>query len=203
MFRASNGIEIAFDPTSARRARELVVDFVTEGETGFKRQPQGAEGVQDMSVEELARRLEDDADGSCCTTCAPTRSEIASIPGATLLDEALTALEAEDRGTPIALHCHHGGGAPGGAGLIDLGFQEVITSSGGSTPGRSRSTPPSRVTDPGSLTATGLARGPRPHGDGVLEALEVDDEALQADPLDHVDEPAPGHEAGRQVNRLA
>ena len=57
----SNGIEIAFDPTSARRARGLVVDFVTEGgETGFKLDnPRAPKGVQDMTVEALAQHLGD------------------------------------------------------------------------------------------------------------------------------------------------
>lgn len=132
----SNGIEIAFDPTSARRARGLVVDFVTEGgETGFKLDnPRAPKGVQDMSVEELARRLGDDADGLVLYDVRTDQErEIASIPGATLLDEAaLTALEAEDRGTPIALHCHHGGrSARAAQALIDLGFQEVYNVVGG------------------------------------------------------------------------
>ena len=47
-------------------------------------------------------------------------------------EAALTALEAEDRGTPIALHCHHGGrSARAAQALIDLGFQEVYNVVGG------------------------------------------------------------------------
>ena len=87
-----------------------------------------------MSVEELARRLADDADALVLYDVRTDQErELASIPGAKLLDEpALTALENEDRQTPIALHCHHGGrSARAAQALIDLGFQDVYNVVGG------------------------------------------------------------------------
>lgn len=132
----SNGVEICFDPASARRAAGLCIDFVTEGdETGFKLDnPRAPKGVQEMSVTELAARLSVDGEAFVLFDVRTDKErELAVIEGAQVLDEAaLDSLQARDKSTPIALHCHHGGrSARAAQALIDLGFLDVYNVVGG------------------------------------------------------------------------
>lgn len=136
IFGESNAIRVAFDPTSARRAQGLKIDFVTEGgQTGFKIDcPKAPVGVREMVVAELKARLDDPNDGLLLYDVRTDQErEIATIPGAGLLDEAaLDALSAMSRETPVAIHCHHGGrSARAAQALVDLGFAEVYNVVGG------------------------------------------------------------------------
>jgi monothiol glutaredoxin len=136
IFGASNGLTVAFDPVSARRAGGMKIDFVTEGgQTGFKIDcPKAPIGVRGMSVTELKDRLGDPDDSlRLYDVRTDEERDIATIPGAQVLDEAaLDALSAMSRTTPVAIHCHHGGrSARAAQALADLGFCEVYNVVGG------------------------------------------------------------------------
>ncbi len=136
IFGASNGLKVAFDPVSARRAGGMKIDFVTQGgQTGFKIDcPKAPIGVRGMSVTELKERLDDPEDSlRLYDVRTDEEREIATIPGAQVLDEvALDALSAMSRATPVAIYCHHGGrSARAAQALADLGFSQVYNVVGG------------------------------------------------------------------------
>ena len=136
IFGASNGLKVAFDPASARRAGGMKIDFVTEGgQTGFKIDcPKAPIGVRGMSVTELKERLDDPEDSLLLYDVRTDEErEIATIPGGQVLDEvALDALSAMSRATPVAIYCHHGGrSARAAQALADLGFSQVYNVVGG------------------------------------------------------------------------
>ena len=132
----SNGLQVAFDATSARRAEGLRIDFVTEGgQTGFNIDcPKAPIGVREMSVKELKDRLDDSEDAILLYDVRTDQErEMAAIPGAEVLDEvSLERLSSMSRETAVAIHCHHGGrSARAAQALVDLGFSEVYNVVGG------------------------------------------------------------------------
>ncbi len=126
-------IAVHFDPTSAKRADGLRLDFVTNAQgTGFKiDNPNAPPAVQDMSVETLAERLR--AGARVYDVRTPEERDQACIEGTLLYDEdAQREIERLSRDTPLIFHCHHGGRSAAAAEHhTRLGFVEVYNVVGG------------------------------------------------------------------------
>jgi monothiol glutaredoxin len=130
----SAGITLHFDTRSARRAHGVRLDFVTNDQgTGFKiDNPNAPPSVGEISVKELAARLED-AELRLYDVRTEREREIASIEGAVMLDaETMREIEGLDRATPLYFHCHHGGRSMRAAAqFLGMGFKEVYNVVGG------------------------------------------------------------------------
>ncbi len=105
----ASGLTFLLDPTSARRAVDVSIDFVGGSEGGFKiSQPNEPPKVKQLSAAELKAML-DRGEVILFDVRPEAERKLASIAAARSLDEAGQAyLLALDRGTPIAFHCHHG-----------------------------------------------------------------------------------------------
>jgi monothiol glutaredoxin len=130
----SEGVTIQLDAKSASNAAGLVIDFIESSEgAGFKiENPNRPPTVRQIGPKELKALLET---GKVKLYDVRTEKEraIASIAGATLLDDAaLAAIEQLPRETPIALHCHHGGRSNAAAEhLLNQGFRTLYNLAGG------------------------------------------------------------------------
>ncbi len=106
----SGGIKLVFDPSSARRAAGLVIDYVEEPQPGFKMDnPNAPAQVTQTSPAEIKAWL--DAGESLHLLDVRTEQERATahIEGSTLVDAAiLETLMDLPKDTKIVLHCHHG-----------------------------------------------------------------------------------------------
>jgi monothiol glutaredoxin len=106
---SASGLTFLLDPTSARRAVDVHVDFIDGGEGGFKiTQPGEPPKVKPLSPIELKAML--DRGEVILFDVRPEKERaLARIAAARSLDAAGQAyLLALDRGTPVAFHCHHG-----------------------------------------------------------------------------------------------
>lgn len=130
----SEGVTIQLDPKSASNAAGLVIDFIESSEgAGFKiENPNRPPSVRQIGPKELKALLET---GKVKLYDVRTEKEraIASIAGATLLDDAaLAEIEHLPKETPIALHCHHGGRSNAAAEhLLNQGFRTLYNLAGG------------------------------------------------------------------------
>jgi monothiol glutaredoxin len=130
----SEGVTIQLDPKSASNASGLVIDFIESSEgAGFKiENPNRPPSVRQVGPKELKALLET---GKVKLYDVRTEKEraIASIAGATLLDDAaLAEIEQLPKETPIALHCHHGGRSNAAAEhLLSQGFRTLYNLAGG------------------------------------------------------------------------
>ncbi len=106
----SNGIALFFDPASAQRARGAVIDWVSnvQGEGLSIHLPGGPKPVNQMSVQDLKRRLDE---GSVTLVDVRTAKEMeqAFVDGALAMDaDVMAQLEAMPKDTPLAFLCHTG-----------------------------------------------------------------------------------------------
>ena len=131
----SNGLAIAFDATSARRAQGLSIDFVQNDEgAGFKiDNPNAPPAVRDLSVEDLQAKMKAGEDFEFVDVRTADEAAIARIEGARLLDDdVVKQLETLPRDTPLVFHCHHGSrSARAAQAFVDMGFSEVYNVTGG------------------------------------------------------------------------
>lgn len=131
----SNGLSIAFDPVSARRAMGLRIDFVENADgAGFKiDNPNAPPAVRDLSVEDLKAKIDAGDDFEFIDVRTAQEREIASIEGARLLEDAVMGeLQSLPRDTPLVFHCHHGTRSARAAQIfVDMGFTEVYNVTGG------------------------------------------------------------------------
>lgn len=131
----SNGLTIAFDPTSARRAQGLSIDFVENQDgAGFKiDNPNAPPAVRELSVEDLKAKMDTGEEFELIDVRTAEEAKLARIEGARLLDEAaMSELESLPRDTPLVFHCHHGSrSARAAQAFVDMGFGEVYNVSGG------------------------------------------------------------------------
>jgi monothiol glutaredoxin len=130
----ANGIEVHFDPGSAQRAKDIVIDWVStvQGE-GLSLKFPGAQEIKSLSVQELKARL---ADGSVLLVDvrpAAGRAQAAPLSQARVLeDEGYDALAALPKDTAIAFICHHGNSSRGVAERFAAhGFTDVFNVEGG------------------------------------------------------------------------
>ena len=131
----ANGRAVAFDPASARRAMGLNIDFVeNEQGAGFKiDNPNAPPAVQVLAVEILKRKMDDGDDFELIDVRTPAEIEIASLPGARLLDDdALKDIQSLPRDTPLVFLCHHGSRSARAAQMfLSMGFTQVFNVTGG------------------------------------------------------------------------
>jgi monothiol glutaredoxin len=131
----SNGVTVQLDRSSAGRAEGVVVDFIEASDgSGFKiDNPNRPAVVREVAPKELKALL----DAGKITHFYDVRTDkeraTAKLAGATLLDDTTMAkIEALDKDTPLAFHCHHGGRSRGAAEhFLKLGFKNVYNMAGG------------------------------------------------------------------------
>ncbi len=131
----SEGIAIRVDAASAKRAAGLVIDFVTEPQSGFKiENPNEPARVKGISVKELKARMDTLGDALRLYDVR-TQDEYnkASIKGAVLVNDAVRAqISTLPKNTPMYFHCHHGGRSQAAAEqYIAQGFTHVFNVEGG------------------------------------------------------------------------
>ena len=131
----TNGVTVQVDATSARRANGVVIDFVDGPQgAGFKiENPNRPASVKAIGPKELKALLDAGTVKHFYDVRQPGEREKASIPGTKLLDDAAAAeIEALDKNTPIAFHCHHGGRSQNAAEhFLQKGFKQVYNLAGG------------------------------------------------------------------------
>jgi monothiol glutaredoxin len=130
----SSGVNVLMDIATAQRARGAEIDWVTtmQGEGLSIRLPQAPPPVKQMTVQELAEKLQNGG-----VTLVDIRAESerahATIEGAVVLDQATMAkLEALPKDSPIAFLCHHGNSSMGAAEYFrNKGFSDISNVAGG------------------------------------------------------------------------
>lgn len=129
----SNGLTLALDPASARRADGVKIDFVEGASGGFKiENPNQPARVKELSVSEAKSRL-DRGELMLFDVRPAGERAIASIGAARALDPAgQEFLMQLDRNTPVAFHCHHGIRSQAFAEqMLSQGFKNVYNLDGG------------------------------------------------------------------------
>lgn len=133
----SEGIAIRIDPQSAKRADGVVIDFVTQPQSGFRiENPHEPPRVKSVSVKELKARLEAASPSHpvrLYDVRTPQEWATARIPGATLVDDAIRAdIATLPKDTPLYFTCHHGGRSLAAAeSYLRQGFTTVYNVEGG------------------------------------------------------------------------
>lgn len=135
----SNGVRLAMDHRSARRARGLTIDFIDGPDgSGFKiDNPNAPPQVRELSVGELAKRLAQAQREGTVLHLYDVRDRnermFAHIEDAIFLNEkAADDIEKLPRDTPLYFHCHHGVRSLAVARhFIEQGFTEVYNITGG------------------------------------------------------------------------
>jgi len=106
----SNGIKLVFDPSSARRAAGLVIDYVEEPQAGFKLDNPNAPARVEQTVATQVKAWMDAGEPMrLLDVRTPQERATASIEGSTLVtDENIDELLALPKDTKLVFHCHHG-----------------------------------------------------------------------------------------------
>lgn len=108
---ADKGIEVLFDPASARRADGLSIDLVeTPQGPGFViDNPNSPPAVRQLSVQELESLRDEGAPHYLFDVREQAERDIASIEGAMLLDEdAVAFIDTLPQDALLVFHCHSG-----------------------------------------------------------------------------------------------
>jgi monothiol glutaredoxin len=106
----SNGIEVHFDPSSAQRAKGIVIDWVStvQGE-GLSLKFPGATEIKSLTVQELQQRLAAGDITLIDVRPAHGLAQAAPLAQARVLEtEGYEALAALPKDTALAFICHHG-----------------------------------------------------------------------------------------------
>mgnify|MGYP000909768610 CR=1 FL=1 len=131
----TNGVTVQIDPTSARRAAGVVIDFVDGPQgAGFKiENPNRPPSVKSIGPKELKALVDAGTVKHLYDVRTPAEREKASIAGTKLLDDAAAAeIEALDKNTPIAFFCHHGPRSNNAAEhFLQKGWKQVYNLAGG------------------------------------------------------------------------
>ena len=130
----SNGIDILMDLATAQRARGATIDWVStmQGEGLAIDLPMAPPPVKQMTVQELAKKMESDA-----ITLVDVRGDDdrarASIEGSVVLTrEMMEKLEEMPKESEIAFICHHGNSSQGAAEYFrKQGFTKISNVAGG------------------------------------------------------------------------
>jgi monothiol glutaredoxin len=107
---SSNGLEIHFDPSSAQRAKGIVIDWVStvQGE-GLSLKFPGAQEIKSLGVHELETRLAAGEITLIDVRPAAGRAQAAPLARARVLEEeGFEQLAALPKDTALAFICHHG-----------------------------------------------------------------------------------------------
>jgi len=131
----ASGVTVFMDRASARRADGLSIHYVEgPGGAGFKMQsPHEPPRVKQISPVELKEMIDSGARFELYDVRTPREKAIASIPGATLVDdEVRRAIHDLPRETTLVFHCHHGGRSQAAAEhFLADGFKDVYNVRGG------------------------------------------------------------------------
>lgn len=106
----ANGLEVHFDPASAKRAKGIVIDWVStvQGE-GLSLKFPGAQEIRSLSVQDLQNRLAAADITLIDVRPAADRAQAAPLPQARVLeDEGYETLASLPKDTALAFICHHG-----------------------------------------------------------------------------------------------
>ncbi|NUP13130.1 MAG: Grx4 family monothiol glutaredoxin [Polyangiaceae bacterium] len=133
---SSNGIAIAIDPASARRADGMKIDYVDGPQgAGFRiDNPNAPASVKQISAKELAAMLTADKAGvHLFDVRTDGERETASIEGSIHLDgEGRAKLEKLDKDAVVVFQCHHGVRSLAAAEhYLKQGFRRVYNLAGG------------------------------------------------------------------------
>jgi len=106
----SNGIKLAVDPSSARRAAGLTIDYVEKPQPGFKMDnPQAPAQVQPITPEDVKAMLDGGEDFWFLDVRTPAEVAQAKIDSAKLLTkDVFTEINELPKDTKLVFHCHHG-----------------------------------------------------------------------------------------------
>ena len=130
----SNGIKLAIDPASARRAEGLVIDYVETPQPGFKMDnPQAPARVQPISPEDVKAMMDSGEDFRFLDVRTPAEVAQAKIEGAKLLTKDVFAeLNELPKDTKLVFMCHHGMRSfQAGEHFTQRGFKNVFNMTGG------------------------------------------------------------------------
>jgi monothiol glutaredoxin len=130
----AGGITVLLDRDSASRANGVQIDFEAGEQGGFKvENPNEPPKVRPLAPSALKGMMDSGERFALFDVRTPEERQIASIPGATLLDDAaLQQIEALDKDTPLVFHCHHGGRSQAAAErFVRQGFKRVYNVVGG------------------------------------------------------------------------
>lgn len=128
-----HGLTVLLDPSSARRANGVSIDFIDGPNNGFKiDNPNAPPHVKQLNARELKVML-DRGEVTLFDVRPENERAIARIAAARVLDaDGQSYLAGLDRNTRIALHCHHGPRSQeAGKQLLGDGFRNVFNLSGG------------------------------------------------------------------------
>jgi monothiol glutaredoxin len=129
----AGGITVLIDRMSAKRANGVSIDFVSEGEGGFRvENPNQPARVRSLPATELKRMLDAGEKPYLVDVRTDEEFGIARIPGGRLLDEMASELAALDKNSPLVFFCHHGSRSRAAAErYIADGFTRVYNLEGG------------------------------------------------------------------------
>jgi monothiol glutaredoxin len=129
----AGGITVLVDRMSAKRADGVTIDFVAEGEGGFRvENPNEPPRVRPLRPADLKRMLEAGDKPRLIDVRTEQEYAIAKLPGGRLLDQTSDELEALDRSSPLVFFCHHGGRSRAAAErFVAQGFTRVYNLEGG------------------------------------------------------------------------
>jgi monothiol glutaredoxin len=129
----SGGITLQLDRTSAARAEGVSIDFVEANGGGFKiENPNRPPMVRQIPPKELKALLDAGKLTHLYDVRTPKERDTAKIGGTLLDDDAMTAIDALPRDTPIAFYCHKGGRSRAAAEhFLKQGFKQVYNLVGG------------------------------------------------------------------------
>lgn len=131
------GMIVLVDPDSAPRANGIAIDFeggASADQGGFKvENPNEPAKVRQLSPASLKQMIDAGEKFELYDVRTPEERQVASIRGATLLDDdALRHIDALDKDTPLVFHCHHGGRSQAAAErFVRDGWKRVYNLSGG------------------------------------------------------------------------
>lgn len=132
----ANGLEVHFDPGSARRAEGITIDWVDSVQgAGLTLRFPGASEVKPMTVAELKARLDAGTITLVDVRPAKGREKLAPLPQARILEvEGIAAIHALPKDTELAFICMQGISSKGVAEQFAAhGFEHVYNVEGGMT----------------------------------------------------------------------
>jgi len=132
---SQNGITLLFDPISAQRANNLIIDFTTNKMgSGFEiNNPNALPPVKEMSVKDLKQKLDNQEKFFLFDVRTQDEWDISRIPGATLmLNLPQHELDSIDKDALIVFQCRSGGRSMRKAEEFrQKGFRNVYNLTGG------------------------------------------------------------------------
>jgi monothiol glutaredoxin len=129
-----DGLTLAFDAGSARRAAGLSIDYVEGLQSGFKMDnPNAPAGVRQVSPRDVKAWIDAGEKFEFLDVRTPGERDTAQIAGTTLLDRAnFERVAGLPKDTKLVLHCHHGMRSFQAAEhFVRQGFRNVFNVQGG------------------------------------------------------------------------